>query len=121
MTMKSTKYYLLEAMYRWMVDSECTPLIRARTDILGVVVPQGYAENDMIVLDISDGTIEKLEMSEHLVTFNASFGGKVQGIRLPMTSILGIHTAENGMGIEFHEEDDGGRSEFAGKPDLRVL
>ena len=53
MTMKSTKPYLLEAMYRWMVDSQCSPLLHARTDILGVNIPEGYARDNLIILDVS--------------------------------------------------------------------
>lgn len=127
MTMKSTKPYLFEAMYRWMVDSNCTPLVRARTDILGVVVPEGYAKDGEIILDISADSIEKLSITEHIITFNASFGGKICSIRLPMTCVLAIHAAENQMGIEFHDEEIGEdegepqTGEADGKPDLRIL
>ena len=129
MTMKSTKPYLLEAMRRWMIDSKCTPQIYARTDILGVQVPPGYAIDNHIMLDISSDAIDDLVISEHVVTFTASFKGVVHTIRLPMLAVIAIHAAENNVGLEFNEEDHSGSedtdkgesSQAKGKPDLRVL
>jgi len=124
--MKSTKPYLFEAMYRWMVDSNCTPLVKARTDILGVEVPLGYAVDNEIVLDIAIDSVENFNITEHLITFNAVFEDKVCSIRLPMIAVLSIQTAEEGVGMEFEDEDDNGGStedqeRSDGKPDLRVL
>ena len=133
--MKSTKPYLLEAMHRWIVDSGATPYILARTDILGVVVPEGYAKDNKIVLNVSDQAVHDLSMTEHLVTFEAAFGGVEMQIRLPMPAILAIHASENGLGIEFEEEqfappasdddsqDTGGEGglKAGDKPELRVL
>jgi|AntRauTorckE5430_2_1112549.scaffolds.fasta_scaffold00008_70 stringent starvation protein B len=126
MMMKSTKPYLFEAMYRWMVDSNCTPLVKARTDILGVEVPLGYAVDNEIVLDIAIDSVENFNITEHLITFNAVFEDKVCSIRLPMIAVLSIQTAEEGVGMEFEDEDDNGGStedqeRSDGKPDLRVL
>ena len=131
-TMKSTKPYLLEAMYRWMTDSGCSPLIFARTDILGVIVPEGYAKDNHIVLDIEQDSVRNFKIEQHIVTFEAMFGDDVFKVRLPMPAILGIHTEENGMGLEFHEEDGdqgagtmkvgaGSGSEGSGLPNLHVL
>ena len=137
--MKSTKPYLLEAMYRWIIDSNCRPLITSRTDILGVVIPEGYAEDNEVVLDVSPEAIRDFKISETLVTFQASFEGDGSMIRLPMPAILGIHAAENGLGIEFdadeyqpealpesseelkEEDAKGGSGSSDKKPDLRVL
>lgn len=120
--MKSTKPYLFEAMYQWMIDSDCTPLVSARTDVLGVNVPEGFSKNNQIVLDIGIDSIEDLTITEHLITFSASFSGIVHKIRLPMIAVLAIHTAENGMGIEFQEEEgEIDPTEISGQPDLRVL
>ena len=117
-------------MRRWMIDSGCTPQIYARTDILGVQVPSGYSIDDHIMLDVSMDAVEDFVISEHVVTFTASFKGVVQTIRLPMLAVIAIHAAENNVGLEFNEEEDhsgsaeeekGGRSKADGKPDLRVL
>jgi len=113
-------------MYRWMVDSNCTPLVKARTDILGVEVPLGYAVDNEIVLDIAIDSVENFNITEHLITFNAVFEDKVCSIRLPMIAVLSIQTAEEGVGMEFEDEDDNGGStedqeRSDGKPDLRVL
>ena len=120
--MKSTKPYLLEAMYRWMVDSNCAPLIQVRTDILGVIVPEGYARDNIIVLDISDDSARNLLMDEHVVTFEAVFDDVLHQVRVPMPAILAINAEENGMGMEFHDEDETTTdSDSSGTPELRVL
>jgi stringent starvation protein B len=122
MTMKSTKPYLLEAMYRWMVDSQCSPLLHARTDILGVNIPEGYARDNLIILDVSEDKARAFAIDGHVVTFEAIFDEVIHAIRLPMPAILAIYAQENGMGMEFHEEDDEvTSSEESGSPDLRVL
>ena len=129
--MKSTKPYLLEAMYRWMTDSGCSPLIFARTDILGVIVPEGFAKDNHIVLDVEKDSVRHFKIEQHIVTFEAMFGDEIFKVRLPMPAILGIHTEENGMGLEFHEEDDQGSGTMSGvkgaavegsqSPNLHVL
>ena len=103
--MRSTKPYLLEAMYRWMTDSGCSPLIAARTDILGVIVPEGYAKDNIIVLEVEKDSVRNFRIEQHIVTFEAMFSDEIFKVRLPMLAILGIHTEENGMGIDFHDED----------------
>ena len=103
--MKSTKPYLLEAMYRWIIDSDCRPLIMSRTDILGVVIPQGYATDNEVVLDVSAEAVRDLKITENLVSFEASFEGHSVSIRLPMPAVLAIHAAENGLGIEFDADE----------------
>ncbi len=124
MTMKSTKPYLFEAMYRWMIDSGCSPLIFARTDILGVIVPQGYAKDNRITLDVEKDSVRNFRIEKHIVTFEAVFGDEIFRVRLPMPAILAIHTQENGMGLEFHDEDEdegGGSTSQKEVPNLRVL
>lgn len=122
--MRSTKPYLLEAMYRWMTDSQCSPLLFVRTDILGVLVPEGYAKDNRIVLDIEKDSVRHFRIDQHLVTFEAMFGDEIFKVRLPMPAILAIHTEENGMGLEFHEEEGEGSMggvTSADGPNLRVL
>ena len=68
------------------------------------------------------------------MTFEAAFGDIEMQIRLPMPAILAIHASENGLGIEFEEEqfvpvskddseegDKEGGAKSGEKPDLRVL
>ena len=132
--MRSTKPYLLEAMYRWMTDSGCSPLLHARTDILGVIIPEGYANDNLIVLDIEKDSVRNLSIEQHIMTFEAMFNDEIFRVRLPMPAILGIFAEENGIGLEFHEDDDQGTGSIgpapssvgvsqgdSGVPNLRVL
>ena len=111
-------------MYRWITDSGCHPFLQAKTDILGVIVPEGFDHDGIITLDISEDSVRNLRMDEHVVTFEAVFNDQIHKIRFPMPAIIGIHAEENGMGMEFHDEDDAGSgsvSNEAGEPNLRVL
>ncbi|MCP8352430.1 stringent starvation protein B [Candidatus Synchoanobacter obligatus] len=123
MTMKSTKPYLFRAMYQWIVDSQCTPLVLARTDILGAVVPEGYAKDGQIMLDIAQDSVKDFLVDDHVLSFKAVFGDDVCQVRFPMVAILAIYAAENGKGLEFGPEEDenSGDQDQSGSPELRVL
>lgn len=140
--MKSTKPYLLEALYRCISDSKLTPLLYVKCDILGVQVPPGYDNDGYIVLDVSHDAVTNLKMQERFVSFEAIFDNAPFNIYLPMPSILAIRCAENDIGIEFglepvdatqsHQDEvtedeatDGGEAEAGDggrkKPHLTVL
>lgn len=123
--MKSTKPYLLRAMYQWMIDSDCTPLLLVRTDLLGVVIPEGYTQDDRIILDIATDSVQNFSMREHIISFEAMFGEKVCKVRVPMVAVLAIRASENGHGMDFEEEEvtgsEGNADSEKGVPNLRVL
>jgi stringent starvation protein B len=127
---KSTKPYFLEALYKCISDSQLTPLIVARTDILGVKVPLGYDHDGIIVFDVAHDAVENLEINDRYVSFEAIFDNKPFNIYLPMHSILAIRCAEEAVYIDFAEEsvdnnvgssDEGEGSSTRSKPNLRVL
>ena len=42
-TMKSSRPYLLRALYEWIVDNGCTPHVLVASEYPGTRVPAGYA------------------------------------------------------------------------------
>ncbi|MFC1684548.1 ClpXP protease specificity-enhancing factor [Pseudomonadota bacterium] len=98
--------YLIRALFEWLVDCELTPhlLVDAQAD--QVIVPRQYVKEGRIVLNISPGAVQDLELGNEMITFNARFGGVAQDLFVPTEAVLGIYARENGRGMLFPEEGD---------------
>lgn len=122
--MKSTRPYLLKAFRDWLIDSQLTPMVYVKTDILGVQVPEQYVVDHHIMLNVSDEATDQFELNEHSITFLAEFDEGVVQVRLPMVSIVGILASEIEWEWEFADDvpdDEEGRVKAKGVPDLKVL
>ncbi len=127
--MKSSRPYLVRALYEWIVDNGCTPFVLVDAHWSGVEVPQQYVKNGEIVLNVSPGAVANLLMSNDDVRFRGRFGGVPVEIVAPMAAILGIYARENGQGMVFEPETpaspppgDGPESTSPpGRPGLRVV
>ena len=96
----STKPYLIRSIYDWCTDSKFTPYIVAKI-ISGVKVPENHIKSKEIVLNLSLESTNKLIFDNDFISFSARFNGKNQDIFLPMESISGIYSKENGEGLFF--------------------
>ena len=96
----STKPYLVRSIYDWCADSNFTPYISAKI-ISGVKVPKNYIKSNEIILNLSIESTSKLIFDNKFISFTTRFNGKNEDIFLPMESILGIYSKENGQGIFF--------------------
>jgi len=105
MTMSTTRPYLVRAFYEWIVDNGCTPHIVVNSNAIGVEVPQEYANEGQIVLNISLRAVQTLSLGNNAIEFQARFGGRVRRIYAPISSILAIYAKENGRGMVFAEEE----------------
>lgn len=103
--MKSSRPYLLRALYEWIVDSGSTPHILVSTEQPNVVVPAGYAKDGQIVLNISPTAVRYLEMGNELITFEGRFGGVSQGLSIPVSAVLAVYARENGQGMFFELDE----------------
>jgi stringent starvation protein B len=127
--MKSSRPYLVRALYDWIVDNGCTPYVLIDAHARGVEVPQQYVKDGQIVLNISPGAVANLLISNEDIRFRGRFGGIAVEILAPMGAVLGIYARENGQGMVFEAEstpppsapEDGARSPGSGKPGLRVV
>lgn len=102
--MKSNRPYLIRALYEWLLDNECTPYILVDTNIARVSVPEGFAQDGKIVLNLSPSAIKHLLMDNEAISFEARFAGIVQHPYVPIAAIKAIYAKENGHGMFF--EDD---------------
>lgn len=138
--MNSSRPYLVRALYEWIVDNDCTPHILVNAEYPAVQVPQGFASDGQIVLNISPNAVRGLQMENDAVSFEGRFGGVAHSLYVPTGAILGIYARENGQGMVFEleppmaddEEDDvepdddgppdGGQPPRpSGRPSLKVV
>ena len=134
----STRPYLIRAMVEWMSDNALTPHLVVDVSQAGVVVPDGYADEDgRITLNISAGATEGLVLGNQLIEFSARFAGTIRSLSVPPSAVVGIYARETGEGIRFDVEgtisegeppgpdgdgdDDGSGPGGDGRPNLRVV
>lgn len=99
--MTSMKPYLLRAIYEWILDNEMTPHVVVDVRYPGVSVPEGYAEEGRLILNLSPGAVQGLVMRNDLIELNARFGGVARHVSVPLEAVQGIFTRENGQGMVF--------------------
>ena len=97
--MKSTKPYLVRAIFDWCIDEGFTPYILVSLSDQ-VIVPRGHDKNDEIILNISPTSVTKLVIDD-LVSFSSRFAGIHEDILIPIDSIKSIYAQENGEGLFF--------------------
>ncbi|PYC22080.1 ClpXP protease specificity-enhancing factor [Pseudomonas mosselii] len=138
--MNSSRPYLVRALYEWIVDNDCTPHMLVNAEYPAVQVPQGFASDGQIVLNISPSAVRSLHMDNEAVSFEGRFGGVAHSLFVPIGAILGIYARENGQGMVFElepplededdleddavEPDDQGPPEPprpSGRPSLKVV
>lgn len=138
--MNSSRPYLVRALYEWIVDNDCTPHILVNAEYPAVQVPQGFASDGQIVLNVSPTAVRGMNMDNDAVSFEGRFGGVSHHLYVPISAILGIYARENGQGMVFElespllddEEDDiepdddgppdGGQTPRpSGRPSLKVV
>ena len=93
--------YLIRAYCDWIEDLNLTPHILVDCKKTGVVVPEGFAKEGKIVLNISSSATEGRLITNNSISFKARFSGRPQKIIVPCESVLTIYAQESGEGIMF--------------------
>lgn len=102
--MKSSRPYLLRALYEWMLDNDATPHLMVDETVKGVQVPAGFDQDGMLILSIAPAAVEGLELGNDFVAFKARFGGKPHSVFVPMVAVKGVFARETGEGMQFLTE-----------------
>jgi stringent starvation protein B len=97
---KSTKPYLLRAIYEWCVDNGYTPHISVVVDPR-TRVPMEYVRNGEIVLNIGPVAASRLHMGNELIECTARFSGVARDLVIPVATVAAIYAGENGHGMSF--------------------
>lgn len=105
---RSTRPYLIRALYEWALDCGFTPQIAVQADMPGVRVPEGSVHNEQVVLNLSPQAVHQLELGNDTITFFARFSGRNEAVVIPVRAVLAVYARENGRGIQFPAEEEGG-------------
>lgn len=103
--MISQKSYLIRAIYEWCNDNEFTPYLAANVDEK-TLVPKQYVQSGQIILNISDTASKNILIDKEWITFKATFGGSIQNVAIPINNVLAVCAKENGLGMQFNQEND---------------
>jgi stringent starvation protein B len=101
--MLSQKPYFIRAIYEWCSDNNFTPFIATTIDER-TQIPNQYADQGQMVLNIAFDATKDLLIDNEWITFKATFGGTIHDVALPITNILAIFAQENGQGMQFNAE-----------------
>ena len=87
--------YVVRAMYDWMVDNLLTPQIAVNVNFPEVALPLQYAQNGLIILNISPRAVLNLKIDNKGISFNARFGGVPHSVYVPMIAVTSIYPRED--------------------------
>ena len=105
--MKSSKPYLIRAIYEWIVDNKMTPYLLVNTEFDNVTVPEDFIEDGTIVLNISPQACRGLHLENDRIVFSGRFADEALQIFVPPDAVLAIYAKENGRGMVFGHEEGG--------------
>ena len=111
---KSTKPYLLRAVYEWCVDNGYTPHISVVVDS-GTRVPMEYVHNGEIVLNVGPVAASRLRMGNELIECTARFSGVAKDLVIPVATVAAIYAGENGQGMSFELGKKGAAEQASGE------
>lgn len=95
---------MIRALYEWIVNNDCTPYLLVDTTVPGIDVPDQFAGEDQVVLNLAPTAIREMDVSDEAVMFLARFGGRAFQICVPIAAVMAIYTKENGQGMVFEVE-----------------
>lgn len=101
---RSTKPYLIRAIYEWCSDSGYTPYLSVKVDAQ-TRVPEEFVRNGEIILNISSDAAHHLTLGNDIIQFSARFSGLSREISVPVNAVQGIFAKETTQGILFPPED----------------
>ena len=101
---RSTKPYLIRAIYEWCMDNDLTPHISVAV-YSGLDIPSQYVNNGESVFNIGLQAAHELVMNNRHISFMARFNGIPRKLEVPIYVIKGIFAKEVNQGLVFPVED----------------
>ncbi len=98
--MLDQKPYFIRAIHEWCSDNELTPYLASKVDI-HTIVPSQYIQDGQIILNIANIATKDLNIDNEWITFQATFGGIINDIAIPVSNVIAIFAKENGEGMQF--------------------
>ena len=98
--------FLLRAMHQWITECGHTPHVIVDAGRDGAEVPRAYVKDGKIVLNLSYGATQHLDIGADWLEFDARFGGVSRHVRVPLTAVLAVYASENGQGMLFDADEE---------------
>ena len=95
---RSTKPYLIRAIYEWGSDSGLTPYLSVKVDAQ-TRVPMEFVKDCEIVLNICEDAAHRLTLGNDTIQFTARFSGVSRECSIPVNAVTGIFARENSQGL----------------------
>ena len=118
--MSSVVPYLIRAYCDWIEDSSFTPHILVNSEKAGVSIPEGFASEGKIVLNIASSATEDRAITNKSISFKARFNGRPEKIIVPCNAVLSIYAKESGEGM-FFDNKSAPLDQEDQKPKLTIL
>jgi stringent starvation protein B len=96
----STKPYFIRAVHEWCTDQGYTPYLVVSVDAR-CKVPERFVQNGKITLNVSLLATNAMSLGKQKIEFEASFGGVVQTLLVPIDRVEAIYARENKEGLWF--------------------
>ncbi len=106
--MSSNRPYLLRAIYDWISSNSLTPYVLVDASFAGVRVPPQVVKNGQVVLNLAMRAVQNLDLGNDWISFQARFSGVSQTIQIPVLAVLALYAQENGQGMMFPADEEGG-------------
>lgn len=106
--MSSNRPYLLRAIYDWISDNNLTPYVLVDAGFAGVRVPPQVIKNGQVVLNLAMRAVANLDLGNEWISFQARFSGVSHTIQIPVHAVLALYAQENGQGMMFPADEEGG-------------
>ncbi len=106
--MSPNRPYLMRAIYDWISDNNLTPYILVDAGCAGVQVPPQVVKNGQVVLNLAMRAVANLDLGNDWISFQARFSGVSQAIQIPVQAVLALYAQENGQGMMFPADEEGG-------------
>ena len=120
--MTSNRPYLVRALHQWICDNGLTPYLLVEAGRPGVRVPPHAVKDGRVVLNLAPRAVDRLELADDMISFQARFNGVAMLVLVPMDAVLAVYAMENGQGMVFPPEaeaeaqDDAGADDSAAAP-----
>jgi stringent starvation protein B len=99
--MTDIKQHVISEHRNWIIDNGRTPYILINTQGLSVISPlkKFAADDNRIVLNLSNSAIRDLYISDAQMAFNTVFAGHPYRITVLLARIIAVYAKETGEGI----------------------
>lgn len=104
--MTSFRFYLVDALIRWLLDNDCVPHIVLQCNLPNVVVPEEFVRDNRLVLNVAPSAVENYSLTQSTIAFDTCFNGVSHRISAPVGAIVGVCARGSSIGMMFEAENE---------------